>query len=230
MKFYPIEANTAPDFSNSTLLLPSCGQSNCDQMCIDILCFTFGSLTGRLLSDNLGFVCSPNPYTSGEGPISTSIDVYTATLPSVGKSVLLRVSANLPEQKRKLLNYTEEILEFTIHHHIKEIILVRSIPSIFCVVSQIKDWPFTIRGYGNVINSLGIKKIEEYSETQEILSNTVFGELFECFKKKIKDKDKFSAVFMFFQQEIVMECAKQLSQVICGSKDVKIPPSWEKLV
>lgn len=230
MKFYPVNAAAAADISGAALVLPSCGQSHCDQMTVDALCFTFGTLAGRLLTDSLSFVCSPNPYSADSGAIATSVDVYSASLPSIGRAVLLRVAANLPEQKRKILRYSEEIVDFANENGISEIILVRSVPSIFCVDSQIRDWPFTVRGYGSAVGRLGIRKMEEYSETQEMLANTVFGELFECLKRRIADKERLSAVFMFFQQEVVMECARQMACVVCGTKEVKVPPSWNMLM
>ncbi|KAH0791466.1 proteasome assembly chaperone 2 [Histomonas meleagridis] len=227
MKWIPTESSKPSDFSDHTLIVPSCSNSNCDQIAIDILCFTFGKFVGRILSDNLDFVASPDPFDANSNHIASTIDVYECSLPSLGKAILLRVASLLPGQKRKILNYSKELIDFSKLTNIKDILFLRSVPSIFCVDAQIKDWPNPVRAIGPLATKLNIKQLEDYDETQEALSNAVRGELFECLKRA--SNVPLTAVFIFFRDEDIVGCALQIAKAVCGAEELKLPPSYAKL-
>lgn len=227
MKWIPIEGSEQPNFADNILILPSCGVANADQLSIDVICFTFGTLVGRILSDNLDFVASPDPFKEDSDRFASTIDAYKCNLPKLGSCIVLRVAANLPAAKRKILDYSKEIVEFAQLSHIKEILLLRTISSVFCTDNQIHDWPRTIRAWGPMTEKLGEKKLEEYDESQEMISAAVYGELFECLRRF--SKLPFSALFFFVHEGSILENVLTMSKVVTDSDQLKYPPSWEKL-
>lgn len=227
MKWIPIEGAEQPNFTDHILILPSCGVANADQLSIDLICYTFGTLIGRILSDNLDFVASPDPFKEDSNRFASTIDAYKCELPKLGPCIVLRVAANLPPAKRRILDYSKEIVEFVQISHIKEVLLLRTISSVFCTDSQIHDWPRTIRAYGPLTEKLGEKKLEDYDESQEMISAAVRGELFECLRRF--SKVPFSSLFFFIHEGSIMGNVLALAKVVTGSDQLKYPPSWEKL-
>lgn len=227
MKFVPIDFSASPDFSDHYLIFPSAGSSNVDQLAIDLLCFNYGKQIGRIISDNLDFVASVNPFDPNSKILASSIDVYLCEIPNVGKSVVLRVCANLPLQKRRILNYSSELIEFIKTTKIKAVIMLRSVPAIYCIDDQIKDWPVTIRGFGETPKLFGIKPIEEYGESQELVKITVFGELFQCITKL--SNIPFSVVFHFVHDGVNTNDAMVLATKITNNQALTPPPYWQLL-
>jgi hypothetical protein len=224
-----ISINDHPsDFSGRTLLLPSCGASNVDQLCLDVLCFNFGTLVGRLLSRNLEFVASRDPFSETSNVLSSSIDVYSCELPLFGPSVLLRVSAGLPAAKRQILDYSKELAEFAGRSNIARIVLVRSVASVFCVDTQLQEWPLVVRGVGTFPGPLKIKPLEEYGETQEMIRWAVRGELLECLTRF--SPVPFAAVLMFDDDPSRAESAVAFARLIGGREELRVPPAWALLI
>jgi hypothetical protein len=106
----------------------------------------------------------------------------------------------------------------------KQVVLVRSVSSVFCVDAQIRDWPKAIRAYG-AIEGLKVTAIEEY--TEDDLSATVFGELLECLKSF--SDIPLAAVFVFVHEGISGEDALLLAQVISGKEELNRPEYWRYL-
>ena len=228
MKWIPAEgAPQEPSFSGHTLVLPSCGAASGDQLVVDLLCFNFGKFVGRLLSDNLDFVASSDPFDEKSDHVSSSIDAYICDFPKFGKSVVLRVAANLPAAKRRILEYAKEISEFAKISNFQNVILIRSISSVFCTDSQIHDWPRTIRCWGPLSEKIGEKELEKYDETQELIMAAVYGELCECLKRNLTIP--FSGIFVFIHEGHIMENVALTSKIISGAEELKTPPSWDKL-
>lgn len=228
MKYVALDGNSEPDFSNHLMVLPSCGSNNVDQLCIDIICFNFGKLIGRIISDNLDFISSPNPYDLNSNILASAVDVYKCELPKLGNAIVLRVAASLPKAKRQIRDYSLELLEFATQTKIEGVFMLRSVSSVFCNGSQIADWPNTVRAEGSLNEKLNIKPIEEYGETEEMLKAAVYGELYECIKKFAKIP--FSTLFYFIHEGIGPEQAKILIHSIAGGDDLKYPPSWASLI
>lgn len=226
MKWIPIEGTEQPNFTDHILILPSCGVSNADQLSIDVICFNFGTLVGRILSDNLDFVASPDPFKVDSDCLASTIDAYKCNLPKLGQCLVLRVASNLPAAKRKILEYSKEIVEFASISHIKEILLLRTISSVFCTDSQIHDWPRTIRSWGPMTEKLSEKKLEEYDESQEMISAAVYGEFFECLRRF--SKVPFSTLFCFIHEASILENVLTMTKIVTGAEQLKAPPSWEK--
>lgn len=227
MKWIPIESPEHPDFSNHILILPSCGSEHSDQLSIDVICATYGKIVGRILSDNLDFIASPDPFDPESNRLASSIDAYQCQLPKLGECLVLRVAANLPDSKRGILEYSKEIIKFSELAKIKEILVLRTISAVFCTDPQIRDWPKTIRSYGPLTEKLGVKPLEKYDQTQEMIEATVFGELCECIRRFTKIP--FSAVFVFIHEGNIMNNIFDMAKAITGSEELKAPPSWEKL-
>ena len=224
MKWLSLDGAERPDMTGKTLILPSCGSANADQMTMDLLCLNFCKQIGRLISDNLDFVASLNPFDPESNVLASSIDVYAGDLPSLGHVIVLRVAANLPAAKRQILDYAREICQFAEESGLRQILLVRSIGSVFCNDSQIQDWPKTIRGYGFICDSAKVKAIEEYGPEQEVLKASVFGELFECIRRH--SKPQFGAVFVFVHGEMIIDQAVLLAQTISGAEKLNLPSTW----
>jgi hypothetical protein len=215
---------TRPEFPDRTMVVPSCDPSKVDQLALDCLCFNFGTLVGRLICRHLDFVAAQDPYKPDSTTLASSIDVYSGELPSVGPSLLLRVSAPLPSPKRRILDYSKELSEFATSAKLKQILLVRSVPSVFCIGSQIQDWPKAIRGVGDILD---VAPLEEYGEAQETLRLTAVGELFECLKSVATLP--FGAVFMFVEEFGRTEQAATLGGIVAGAEGLESPPSWGPL-
>lgn len=228
MKWVSIDGKEQPDMADKTLILPSCGTASADRMVVDLLCFNFCKLVGRLISNNLDFVASVDPFDSKSNNLASSVDVYEGELPTYGPVIVLRVAANMPTPKRQILDYAREIVEFAKSSHIKQMLLLRSISSVFCVDSQIADWPRTIRGMGKIIEPLKIKQLEEYRPEQEMLQASVLGEFFECLRRTA-DID-FGAVFIFVNDGMVISDAAMAAQIVSGKAELKIPESWKCLM
>ncbi|OHT11857.1 hypothetical protein TRFO_18539 [Tritrichomonas foetus] len=227
MKWISIEGSEQPNFKDYSLILPSCGAASGDQLTIDVICATFGKLVGRILSDNLDFVASPDPFNENSNHIASSIDAYTCDLPKFGQTLVLRVASNLPSSKRKILDYSKEIVEFTEVAGITQILLIRSVSSVFCNDAQIHGWPRTIRAWGPLTDKLGEKPLESYDETQEMISAAVYGELCECLKRFAKIP--FSVLFVFIHEGAIMENVVTAAKTVAGTDQLKVPASWEKL-
>ena len=227
MKWIPIDFSATPDFTDHYLIFPSAGCGNVDQLAIDLICFNYGKLIGRIISDNLDFIASVNPFDPNSKYLASTIDAYLCELPNLGKAVVLRVTANLPSQKRRILNYANELVEFMETTKIKSAIMIRSVPALYCIDEQIKDWPVSIRGFGETPKLFNIKKIEEYGDSQELVKITVYGELYQCFSKITKIP--FSILFHFVHDGIGTRDAGICAATITGNKTLKIPPYWESL-
>ena len=228
MKWVSIDGAEQPDMTGKTLILPSCGTASADRMTVDLLCFNFCKLVGRLISNNLDFVASVDPFDPESKHLASSIDVYVGEIPTYGSVIVLRVAANMPTPKRQILDYAREVMEFAKSSGIKQILLLRSVSSVFCVDSQIADWPRTIRGMGKIIEPLKIKQLEEYRPEQEILQASVLGEFFECLRR-IADVD-FGAVFIFVHDGMVISDAAMTAQIVSGKAELKIPECWKCLM
>jgi hypothetical protein len=68
------------EFSDHTLALPSCDTGRVDQLALDCLCFNAGTLVGRLISQNLNFVASQDPYHGDSTTLSNAIEYYRHVL------------------------------------------------------------------------------------------------------------------------------------------------------
>ena len=211
------------DYSNYNLIIPSCGCSNIDQLTIDLLCFKYGKLIGRIISDQLDFVVSPNPYKKDD-TFSSSIDVYSCEIPRIGLSIVLRVASSLPNMKRRIFDYSKEILEFINLLKLKEILLIRSVSSVFCIDSQIKDWPFAVRGNGLISEKLKIIPFEQYSDGQNMLKLTIFGDLYRCLEKN--SKIPLSLIVFFVNEGKGYEDAIFLFNLITQIEIKELPYSW----
>ena len=209
--------------TDKTLILSSCGALSVDQMAIDLICFNFCSQIGRLISDNVDFLASQNPFNPESKVLASAIDVYAGDLPALGSCIVLRVAVNLPDVKRQILDYAKEICEFS--EPFKRVILLRSVPSVFGTDTQISDWPDVVRGFGSVTEVLKMKSIEDYDESQEMLKAAVFGEFFECLRRFMKVD--FSAVLIFVHKAAVVSGANALAAAVSGKSDLKAPPSWD---
>ena len=226
MKWVSLDGGAQPDLAGKTLILPSCGSANVDQMTIDLLCLNFCQQVGRLISDNVDFVASQNPFDPNSKVLASSIDVYTGNLPTIGPVVVLRVAASLPAAKRQILDYAREICEFAETSGVKQLILVRSVGSVFCVDTQLQDWPHTVRGFGFVCGPLKVKPMEPYNEPdQDMLKASVFGELFECIKRNTKLD--FGAMFVFVHGEMVFDEALLLAKTMSGAEKLDLPYTWK---
>jgi hypothetical protein len=213
-----------PDLVDHTLILPSCDPSKVDQLAVDCLCFNFGTLIGRLISPHLDFVVSQDPYRTNTASVSTSIDVYSGEVPPFGRTVLLRVSSLLPSTKRRILDYSKDLIAFSQSSKCKQILLLRAVSSVFCIEPQIQDWPKTIRAVGAAVDILKIAPLEDYGEANEPLRATVVGDLFTCLHSLTTLP--FGAVFTFVEDGENAEQAVVLAQTVSGKADLNIPPAW----
>jgi hypothetical protein len=107
MIWVPIRGARA-DFPDHTLVLPSCDTGRVDQLALDCLCFNAGTFVGRLISQNLDFVASQDPYHGDSTTLSSAIDVYRGDIPALGPSIFRRVASALPAAKRLVLHYAPE--------------------------------------------------------------------------------------------------------------------------
>jgi hypothetical protein len=103
MIWVPIRGARA-QFPDHTLARPSCDTGRVDQLALDCLCFSAGTLVGRLIWPNRDFVASQDPYDSDSTTLSSAIDVYSGDVPALGPSIFLRVTSALPAAKRLILN------------------------------------------------------------------------------------------------------------------------------
>ena len=224
MKWVPFDTNKNTEFSDYTLVIPSCGSVNVDQMCIDLFCFKYGEQIGRMVSCNVNYVVSPNPYKEG-GCFASSIDVYKCSIPRIGESIGLRISSSMPLMKRKIFDYSKELIELSKILKIKELLIVRSVSSVLCVDSQIRDWPFSIRGHGQIINKLSLIPLEQYSDIQSLVKQSVFGELYHCLE--ISKDISISLVIFFVNEGNGFNEGKFLASALTGDTIDKVPYSWE---
>lgn len=219
MKFVEIEEI---ETEGRLLIIPSCGYGNVDQLITDMICFNFCKHVGRLISDNIDFVASQNPFDPESKVLASTIDVYAGDLPTFGPVLVLRVAANLPASKRRILDYARELCEYGETAKVSGIVMIRSVASSFCIDEQLRDWPSAIRGFGDVCGKLNIKPIEKYPG-QDMLKAMVFGELFECMSRV---SPSLQAVFVFSSEDTAIDKAVLLARVISGKEDVKVPFSW----
>jgi hypothetical protein len=54
----------------------------------------------------------------------------------------------VPAPKRRIFDYARDFSDFASDANLKQILLVRLMPSVFCIDLQIDDWPKAIRGVG----------------------------------------------------------------------------------
>jgi hypothetical protein len=64
------------EFPDHTLALPSCHRGRIDQLALDCLCFNAGTLVRRLVSQNLDFVASQDPYDGDSTTLPSAIECY----------------------------------------------------------------------------------------------------------------------------------------------------------
>jgi hypothetical protein len=212
------------DFSERVLIIPSCDVSKVDQLAVDCLCFNFATLAGHLISHHLDFVASQDPYHPDNGSLSTSIDVYSGDLPSIGPVVLLRVSAPLPSTKRRILDYSKEVIVFSQSSKCKQLLLLRSVASVFCIEPQIRDWPNTMRAYGAIGGAVKVTALEEYSDEDGLLKCTVLGDFLKCLQSLTVVP--IAALFLFVEDGEVNEQAVVFARALSGKDDLNIPPAW----
>jgi hypothetical protein len=174
------------------------------------------------------FVASRDPFSDTSNILSSSIDLYSSELPLFGPAVLLRVSAPLPAAKRQILDYSKEICEFATRSGFSRLILLRSVASVFCVDSQLQNWPHVVRAIGPLPDALKIIPLEDYTDTQEMVRWAVKGELFECLTRFAPVP--LSTVFLFVDDPSKTESAVAFARLVAGKEDMKIPPSWALLV
>lgn len=215
------------DFEGHTLVLPTCGSSAVDQLCVDLLCYKYGKQVGRILSDNIEMTASPNPYAEKDGKIASSVDIYKGEIPNIGKVVLLRIATMLPKQKRMILDFTKDILTFAENHKLSGIVLIRSVSSVFCLESQIRDWPFALRAFGPVLDQIKFKNLEPFGEGQEMLKASVLGEFFTCFERNAKLP--LSMLLFFVHEGKGFNEAKFFAKNITG-EEIQEPYSWKPLL
>jgi hypothetical protein len=213
-----------PEFPEHSLVLPSCDPARVDQFALDCLCFNAGTLVGRLISQNLDFVTSQDPYRGGSTTLSSAIDVYRGDVPALGPSIFLRVASPLPAAKRLLFDYAREVVDFAKAAGVRQILLVRSVASLFCIDAQIADWPLPIRGFGPAVNLLRIKPLEDYAGTSDTLKAAVVGEFFECLRRL--SALPFGAVFMFVEEPVTKTEAAVLARTVSGLEKMNEPPGW----
>jgi hypothetical protein len=223
MQWVPVDGADC-DFADRVLVLPSCDVSRVDQLAVDCLCFNFGTLVGHLISRHIDFVASQDPYRPDAGALSTSIDVYSGELPAVGPAAILRVSAPLPASKRRILDYSKEIVTFSQSCQCKQILLVRSVAAVFCIEPQIKDWPNTMRAYGKVGGAVSLTPLEEYGEDDALLRATVLGDFLKCLQ--VLTVVPFAAVLLFVEDGETNEQAVVFARALSGKDDLNIPPAW----
>lgn len=221
MKFFPQTDKT--DFSDCTLLVPTCAYNNIDQLAIDLLCFKLNNQVGRILSDNIDAVVSPNPYDAKKPP-ATSLDVYYGEIKSFGKVVIIRIAASLPKQKRMMLDLAGDIVEFAESVNIKRIVIVRSFP-----YSLASDLP---EGYIGRVGELGcledsIKLLDSFDKNSD-LYRSLLGDFFVCASAKSKNIPLSLVVYFavgYFRVVFPLEFAKALS----ADETLDIPYSWDVL-
>ena len=210
-----------------TLIIPSCGCSAVDQLAIDLICYKFGKQVGRFISENIDQIVSPNPYKK-DGEIATTIDVYTATLKNLGECVIFRIASSIPKEKRKILEFSKDICEFVIEQKISGLLMLRSVSSVFCLEQQIRDWPFALRVDGPLSEKIGFKAIEQYTDTQLMMKNTVFGDLHACIEKL--GSIQLTTCIFFVHEGKGFNEAMFFAKKVTQEETFEIPYSWVPLM
>ena len=224
MKFVPFNECS---LSGRILVIPSCGCSAVDQLAIDLICCKYGTQIGRFISDHIDQVVSPNPYKK-DGPIATSVDVYTATIKTLGDIVLLRIASSIPKPKRKILEFTKEIIEFMHEQKITNLLMLRSVSSVFCLENQIRDWPFALRVSGPLSDKIGFKPIEQYTDIQMTMKKTVYGDLYSCLEKF--SDIQLTVCFYFVHEGKGFNEANFLAKKFTNDEEFPVPYSWAPLL
>ncbi|EAY22306.1 hypothetical protein TVAG_377850 [Trichomonas vaginalis G3] len=225
MKFVPIGENS---LEGRILVVPSCGSGSVDQLTVDLICYKFGKLVGRFISNNVDMVVTPDPYKKEGGELATAVDVYIGETPLLGPIALLRIASSIPKQKRKILEFSKEIAHFAQENKIKDVLFVRTVSSVFCLEQQIRDWPFALRATGKLAPKIKFNQIEDYTEVQAMLKNTVFGDLYNCLQKQ--PEIDLSAAFFFVHEGRGFNEAVFFAKKLTNEENIEIPYSWELLM
>lgn len=207
-------------------MLPVWGVGSVDQMVADLICFNAGTFIGRIITDVLDPVITPNPYGSDDPPFSSTIDIYECDLP-IGKTLLLRIIAVCPDQKRQIGEFAREITNIAQSLNVRELFLIRSASSILCLESQIKNWPRAIRITGNLSDKLDIPLMEQYGDSRENIRKATFGDVYTCIKSS--STKPVTMAFVFAGRAHTIAGALHLAQKLTAKEQLQIPPSWEFL-
>ena len=224
MKFIPFET---VNLEGRILVIPSCGCSAVDQLTVDLICNKYGTQVGRFISDHIDQVVSPNPYKK-DGPIATSVDVYTATLKTLGDVVVLRIASTIPKPKRKILEFSKEIIEFMKENKLTNILMLRSVSSVFCLENQIRDWPYALRVGGPLSEKIGFKQIEQYTDLQEMFKSTTYGNLYACLEKFTDIQ--LSICIYFVHEGKGFNEAMFFAKKLADDEEFPVPYSWLPLL
>lgn len=228
MKFISVESAS---LEGRTLILPSCGSSAVDQLTVDLICFKFGKLVGRFISNNIDMVVSPDPYKKEGGQLATAIDVYVGESPHLGPIAILRIASAIPKPKRKILEFAKELIQFSQENKIKDILLVRSVSSVFCLEQQIRDWPIALRIEGELASKIQFTQMEDYSQIQQVMRDAVFGDLYNCLKFIAKESGiSISTTFFFVHEGRGFNEAVFYAKQLTKEEKIEIPYSWELLM